>query len=647
MNRLLAFTLLVAALPSAVGRAQTRELGPLVYDGIPEVPERLGERAAQYQAARGANFLDWQPDGGMLISTRFGETNQVHRVAAPGGDRRQLTFEREPINEAHMARARGDRGFFYRIDTGGGEFYQYYWYELATGIPHLVTDGKSRNGGFLPSNAGSRFAFSSTQRNGKDFDIYVLDGFDGRTVRRVRDCEGEWSALDWSPDDRELLLRQYVSINESTIYAFDLASGRTTPINAAPDKKIAYSHAVFARAPKAGRAVYYTSDEDSEFHRLWWHDLASGKREVISPALTWDVADFAISPDGATLAYTVNEGGRSALFLTSTAQPKKPVRIELPTGVVIGHMKFDAKSQRLGLTLSTAQSIADAYAVDVKSRKLTRFTFSEVGGLNPAVFVTPERIEFKSFDERPISAWYYRPRKAGPDRKVPVIVAIHGGPEAQSTAAFSAQIQFWVNELGAAVLAPNVRGSAGYGKTFLTLDDSVKRMDSVKDIGHLLDWLATRPELDAQRVAVYGGSYGGFMVLATMYSFPERIRCGVDVVGISNLVTFLEHTESYRRDQRRAEYGDERDPAVREFMLSTAPLKNASKIQKPLFVAQGKNDPRVPASEAEQIVQTVRKAGKTVWYLLARDEGHGFQKKSNRDAFQNATTLFFEDYLLK
>jgi dipeptidyl aminopeptidase/acylaminoacyl peptidase len=270
-----------------------------------------------------------------------------------------------------------------------------------------------------------------------------------------------------------------------------------------------------------------------------------------------------------------------------------------------------------------------------------------VGGLNPAVFVTPERVEYVSFDQRTINAWYYRPRTADAAHKAPVIVSIHGGPESQATAAFSAQIQYWVNELGAAVIVPNVRGSSGYGKRFLALDDGMKREDSVRDIGELLLWAGERPELDKARIGVYGGSYGGYMVLATMFRFPERIRCGVDVVGISNFVSFLEHTEAYRRDLRRAEYGDERDPEMRRFLLSIAPLKNAEKIVKPLFVVQGQNDPRVPASEAEQIVSTVRGNGGKVWYLLARDEGHGFQKKTNRDAFSDAMTLFFEENLLK
>jgi dipeptidyl aminopeptidase/acylaminoacyl peptidase len=626
--------MLLAAL-ATIAHAQKREAGPLVYDGVPEVPARIGERALPYQAARGAVFLDWEPSGAMLIATRFGDTNQVHRVAQPGGDRQQLTFEKEPITEAHATQG----GFFFRMDRGGAERYQYYRFDRASGAGKLVTDGKSRNENFLPSNKGDRFAFDSTARDGKDFDIYTLD--DADKTARVHDCEGQWSPLDWSADDSTLLLDHFVSIEESYLFALDVKSGRTTPINEQTGKRIHYGAGVFARKAKL---VYFTSDEDSDFLRLVQYSLDGGKKEVISPALNWDVSGLAISPDGAWLAYTVNEGGRSQLYLASTAQPKKPTRIELPSGVVVSRLKFDAKSARLGFSLSTAQSVADAWSVDVKSKKLTRWTFSELGGIDAARFVTPERIEYASFDGLKIQAWYYRPAGTQP---VPVIVLIHGGPEGQATAQFSSQVQYWVNELHVAVLLPNVRGSSGYGKKFLTLDDGMKREDSVKDIGALLDWVATRPDLDKARVAVYGGSYGGYMVLASMFRFAERLRCGVDMVGISSFVSFLEHTEAYRRDLRRVEYGDERDPAMRKWMLAIAPLTNAQKITKPLLVGQGKNDPRVPASEAEQIVSTVRKQGGTVWYILARDEGHGFQKKANRDAFSDAATLFFEDNLLK
>jgi dipeptidyl aminopeptidase/acylaminoacyl peptidase len=352
-----------------------------------------------------------------------------------------------------------------------------------------------------------------------------------------------------------------------------------------------------------------------------------------------------VSPDGRWLAWTLNENGAVALYLAPAAAPERGRRIEMPVGVQRGRLKFDPTSQRVAFDLSSSQSSRDVYSVDVASGKLTRWTFSELGGLSAAAMVKPTLVEYPSFDGRKIPAWVYAPHAAR--GKQPVLIIIHGGPESQFRPDFQGIIDYYTNELGVVVIAPNVRGSAGYGKSYLLLDNGDKREDSVKDIGALLDWIGKQPTLDASRVGVYGGSYGGYMVLATLFHYPERIRCGVDVVGISNFVTFLEHTQDYRRDLRRAEYGDERDPKMRELLTAISPTTNARKIKSPLFVIQGKNDPRVPASEAEQIVQTIRGNGGAVWYLLAKDEGHGFQKKVNRDFMYPAMSLFFETYLLK
>jgi dipeptidyl aminopeptidase/acylaminoacyl peptidase len=265
--------------------------------------------------------------------------------------------------------------------------------------------------------------------------------------------------------------------------------------------------------------------------------------------------------------------------------------------------------------------------------------------------VTPTLVRFPTFDRvdgkpRTIPAFYYRPAKAPASGKLPVVIQIHGGPEGQAQPGFSPTTQYLVNELGVAVLVPNVRGSSGYGKSYLLLDNGDKREDSVKDIGALLDWIGKQPELDADRIGVYGGSYGGYMVLATMTNYPERIRAGVDIVGISHFGTFLKNTEDYRRDLRRAEYGDERDPAMQAVFDRISPLNNASRISAPLFVAQGRNDPRVPYTEAEQIVKAVRGNDQPVWYLLFNDEGHGFRKKANSDYFGAATMLFWQRHLL-
>ena len=283
------------------------------------------------------------------------------------------------------------------------------------------------------------------------------------------------------------------------------------------------------------------------------------------------------------------------------------------------------------------------FSIDFGTRLLTRWTRSELGGIQANRLVEPELIRYPTFDGRTIPAFVYRPSGSGPH---PVIVSIHGGPEGQARPTFSATTQYYVNELGAAVIYPNVRGSAGYGKTWLTLDNGRRREDSVRDIGALLDWIAAVPDLNADRVAVTGGSYGGYMVLASLVHYGDRLRAGIERVGISNFVTFLENTQPYRQDLRRVEYGDERDPGMRAFLTSVSPLTRVDEMTTPLLISQGLNDPRVPASESEQIVAALKERDIPVWYVLAKDEGHGFRKKSNRDYLGAVTALFLKRHLL-
>jgi dipeptidyl aminopeptidase/acylaminoacyl peptidase len=561
----------------------------------------------------------------MLIATRFGETNQLHEVAAPKGDRKQITFFGEPVSDG----AYDGESVIYRIDRGGNEFYQYA--RLGDGGSTLLTDGKSRNDGLLRGPNG-RFAFSSTRRNSTDHDIFVLE-IDGKN-RLVSEEKGEWRPVAWSRDGKRLIVRNDVSIVESRLASVEVESGAQT-ILLPHVGKVAYGSAAY----DARGRLWLISDEGGEFRDL--RRLDGDKLELVARPgeRNHDVDGLEISPDGKRVAFTVNAGGETLLYVGTVDGNWK--RVELPRGVLGGRMRFDTRSELLGLTWSSARG-SDCWAVD-KTGHATRWTFSETGGLDTTRFVDPTLVEWKSFDGRTISGWLYRPAV---QKRPAVIINIHGGPESQSTVAFNPLVQLWVAQLGVAVLLPNVRGSAGFGRSFLELDNGARRLDSVKDIGTLLDSLSTRTDVDSSRVAVYGGSYGGFMVLASLVAFSDRLRCGVDMVGISNFVTFLEHTESYRRDQRRAEYGDERDPTIRTALVEASPLTHADRIKRPLFVAQGKNDPRVPLGEAEQIVHTLRNQGGQVWYLMASDEGHGFQKRKNRDAFIEAGILFFETVLL-
>ena len=310
-------------------------------------------------------------------------------------------------------------------------------------------------------------------------------------------------------------------------------------------------------------------------------------------------------------------------------------------------MSWHKDGGAIAFTLGTPRSNDDAYSFDLKSGKLERWTTSELGGLNPETFAEAELVSWKSFDGREISGFLYKPNASKYPGKRPVVIDIHGGPEGQSNPEFIGRNNYFLNELGVAMMYPNVRGSTGYGKTFSKLDNGLLREGTYKDIGALLDWIGTRPDLDASRVMIQGGSYGGHMTLAVAYVYSDRIRCAIDVVGPSNFVTFLQNTSGYRRDLRRVEYGDERDPKIRAFLEKTAPLNNTEKIRKPLFIMQGGNDPRVPLSESEQMLQKIRAVGTPVWYLMAKDEGHGFAKKNNRDFAFYSGILFMKEFLLK
>lgn len=610
---------------------------------VPPVPEALAARTDQYQNARAAWFLDWLPGGGMLVHTRFGDTQQVHRVARPMGAREQLTFDREPARGAVAATWQGRAGFFYGRDVGGGEAFQLVHFDLASGVHRQMTDGASRNVAPRRSRDGRRLAFSSTKRNATDFDIWLLD-LDQPDPRLLLERTGYWHAEDWSPDGRQLLLRHYVSANESSLHRLDLTTGVVAPVFPASSSQVAFGAARYTRD---SRGLYVVSNWWGQFKQLGLVDLKTGGARPLTGGIPWDVEALEVAPNGKLVAFVTNEDGIGRLHLRK-AKSHKTVRLpELPVGV-IGGLEFGPKGRMLAVTIQPATGPADVFVVDTRKRKLVRWTSSELGGLDSASMVAPTLVRYPTFDvvdgaPRQIPAFLYKPEGAGP---FPVIIHIHGGPESQHRPRFSSTVQFWVKELGIVVLAPNVRGSAGYGKDYLLLDNGPLREDSVKDIGALLDWIGTRPELDATRVGVYGGSYGGYMVLAALARYPKRIRAGAEIVGISNFVTFLENTKAYRRDLRRAEYGDERDPTMRKLLTSISPTMLADHITSPLFVAQGLNDPRVPASESEQIVAAARRRNVPCWYLLAEDEGHGFRKKKNRDYHTHALALFWSTWLL-
>ncbi len=594
----------------------------------------MTERLARYMNGRDARFMDWQPDGSLLVGTRFGDVEQVHRVTSPMGSREQLTFYPDPVSVA----AANTNGFVFLKDKGGDENSQIYYYKNADKSIRLLTDGKSLNGSPVWAHDGKRVAFHSNARDGVSYDIYVTD-VDSNTAPRlaVGGQQDTWYPLDWSPDDTKLLLWKYVSINESYLFVADVNTGIVKPIegdaengskskrerlNKKGDDKVSIKAAQFA---PDGRGVYVVTDESSEFAQLKYYDPITQEKRLVSPeGAQWDVDAFDVSPDGRYVAYVINEDGRSRLTVIDNQ-----MKLELsPPGIPDGRIReltFDKQGKRLAFSAESAQSPRDVYVYDLAKSAIERWTKSEAGPVDNSTFVTPELVHYPTWDrvagkQRSLSAFLYKPKTAGPH---PVLIHIHGGPEEQYRPGYEAFFQFLVNELGYAVIAPNVRGSAGYGKTFLKLDNGVLREDSVKDIGSLLIWIGVQPMLDRDRVVVMGGSYGGYMSLATLVSYSDRLRGGIDVVGISNFNSFLKNTSAYRQDLRRQEYGDERDPKMRAFFNRISPFNNATAIRKPLLVVQGLNDPRVPASESEQMVARVRANGERPGISPPRMRGTG------------------------
>ena len=636
-----------ATLTALQAGAQEAALAPpesLVVDGVPRIPAALAANASRYTAYRSASLADWHPTNReMLISTRFGDTPQLHLVKMPGGARQQLTFFADAVNSGKFHPKGGDYIVFSK-DIGGGEWYQLYRYDMASGNITLLTDGNSRNLLGPWSAGGNELAYMSTRRTGKDTDLWVIDPANPKSDHLLAQLTGGgWQALDWSPDDQKILLREEISINESYLWLVDTATGEKTALmpRSATDK-VSYGHAAFS---KDAKGIYVTTDKDSEFHRLALLDLVSKQHRYLTTKIPWDVNAFDLSKDGKWIAFETNEEGVSVLHVLDTATEKEGPRPKLPVGVING-LRWRNNGHELGFALNHARSPGDVYSLDASTGDLKRWTNSE-SAVKTTAFPEAELVRWKSFDGRTISGFLYQPSPEKFTGKRPVLVVIHGGPEGQSHPSFLGNNNYYVNELGIALIYPNVRGSTGYGKTFSLLDNGFKREDTYKDIDALFDWIAIQPNLDAQRIAVAGASYGGHMTLAVSTFYSERIRCSIDVVGISNLVTLLEHTQVYRRDLRRVEYGDEREPKMREYLEKIAPLNNAEKIKKPMLVVAGKNDPRVPLSESEQIVQALKKQGTPVWYLMAKNEAHGYHKKTNQDFQFYASVEFLQEYLLK
>ena len=619
--------------------------GSLVLEDIPEIPQSIRQELYPWQDVRAAVFRAWSADGrSIYASTGFGSVDSLHKIAMPGGARHQLTFYREPITE--IVRRPGAEQLTFLRDAGGSEFAQIFLFDTETGEATMLTDGESRNGSAVWDRRGARLAYKSTRRDGKANDIWVMDPDepDKAEIALEADDGFLWRPAEFSREGGRLLLQNHVSVTESRVIMVDLDTGTRTLLAGGGETPSLNEPVAF---DDDGDGYWLITDQGGEFNQLAWQSLVPGAvPEIVTADIPWDISNVVISHNRKRMAFVANENGQSRVYLLNPATREYRRVDKIPTGIVYS-LRFSPNGRKLGMTLNSAQAPSDAYVLNLRRNPLksgwfTRWTESEVSRLVAKQFVMPELVSYSSFDGREVPAWIHKPQGEGPH---PVIIRIHGGPEGQARPMFSTTFQFWVANLGAAVIQPNVRGSTGYGKTYVGLDNGFQREDAVRDIGALLDWIETQPDLDASRVALYGGSYGGYMVLASAVHYSDRISAVVDNVGISNFVSFLENTQDYRRDRRRQEYGDERDPEMRAHLERISPLNNVSRIAVPMFIIQGQNDPRVPVTEATQMVEALRERGQSVWFMNALNEGHGYRKRENRDIMQQVMTMFLRQHL--
>ncbi len=644
--RALSFVLLWTA-ASAAQPAALKPGDNLVLRGIPPVPESILTAISPYSEFRQAAFVAWRGTSReMLICTRFGSAYQFHLVNAPGGARSQLTFVPDGIAVTTPADATAvfnpaGTAFVYVRDTGSGkQRYQLFRFDLQPSKTTLLTDGESRNDGPLWSPDGNLLAYTSTKRNGTDRDIYVMDPFKPGSERLVAETQGPWRVLDWSADGSTLLARQAVSSVIARLWLVDVKTGEKREIRTG-DQAAAIGDARFG---STRTRVYATTDIGGEFLQMVSIDTGSGAVKPLISNARGDVESFSLSGDRKMIAYVVNEDGVGTLHVFDVAAGRDSKLPPLPAGNVLSVSWAPGRAE-VAFDLNSAKHPRDVFSISIASGRVSRWTSGETNGINAEELADAQLIRWTSFDGRMISGFEYRPPKRFTGRR-PVMINIHGGPDQQERPRFLGFSNYFLNELGVALIYPNVRGSRGFGRTFLKLDDGMKRPDAVKDIGALLDWIGEQPDLDPQRVMVTGASYGGYMVFAVATTYNGRIRCAFAGSGISNLVTDLQHTSPDGLDERRADYGDERDPAMRAFLEQIAPLAHASVSPKPLFIAHGQNDPRVPVQEAEQMAAAVEKNGTPLWFLVAKDEGHGFGRKPNVDFLFSAWALFVQKYLV-
>ncbi len=616
----------------------------LVVDGIPKIPASLAKRINQYKNAYGYPLAGWDPSKRELwIKVLAGTGTWISRVETPGSPPKPLiSIQTGGVYDVYF-QPQG-KYLVYNKDADGNETFQFFLYDIVTRASKPITDAKSRSTEPVWSNAGDRILYSSSLSGGNGVDLSLINPLEPQSNHKLTQGQGHYlKAYDWSPDDRKAVFCDFASNTASTLWLIDVASGEKTPLSSKKGTNADYYDA--PQFSKDGKGIYVITDHDSQFRRLAHLNLATGQYKYLSDHIKWDVEDFKLSPDGKTLAFITNEDGISRLHLLDTETGKEKMSPSLPVGI-ISDLKWHNNSIDLGFNFKSPRTPNDVYSLNTNTCKTEQWAKGIIGQLDVEKLPKPGLIRWNSFDGKPISGFLYRPIRTFSGKR-PVIIDIHGGPEEQYRPGFGYDDNYYVNELGIVKIFPNVRGSTGYGKAFVNLDNGLLRGDALKDVGALLDWIKKQPDLDSDRVMVQGGSHGGYMALSVAANYSDRIRAALSDSGPSNLVTFIENTAAWRRDLQRQEYGDERDPKTREFLDKNAPVNNVEKIKKPLMIIQGQNDPRVPVAEGQRMVSALKKRGIPVWYLLAKDEGHVWIKQSNWDFRSYAIAFFVQEHLLK
>jgi dipeptidyl aminopeptidase/acylaminoacyl peptidase len=627
MRHLACAAVVFVVLAGTVPTAQDKILASppsLTTEGIPPIPQSIADGLARYAQFRQAQMIAWHPaKRQILITTALGNTTQLYLVDGPGRDRHQLTwYDRSlPVIASASFDPADPNTIVFQHDPEGGELRPLYRYDLSTGDITLVTASKTRYP-HVWSRQGKWLAYDSAERNGKDRDLYVIQPADPGTRRMLAEFDGPYAPQDWSPDGSTLLANEVLSNAETYLWRVDVKTGEKKAITPRDGEKAAWYNARFSAD---GRKIYAMSDRQGGEWRIWRCDIANCRWSPVTPDGTRIVytssgtANFELSPDGTVLAAVIDRGSASELQLIDTTTLKVRT-VQTPIKGDVSQLRWRPGSRELGFTLASIKAQGDVYSVDASLGTISRWTTSETT-FNPDVLPAPEVVEWKSFDGVVISGILYRPaaRFTGPR---PVLVNIHGGPDVVERARWQGRSNYLLNELGIAILFPNVRGSGGFGREFAQMDDGRKREGAVKDIGAALDWIASRPDLDQGRVMLTGASYGGWLALEAGIYYNDRIRGIIEGAGITDFPTYLENTDAARQQNRREEFGDERDPQMRAFLTSISPTSRAKELKKPTFILHPGKDIRVPVGQARELLAALKANDAPVWYAEFADATH-------------------------